>query len=99
VNLSSLSGMQLAAQMLDVVGHNVANLSTPDALQAQVNPQTSASGGVTSTISVTQNSSSPTPDLVEQVAQMIQAQVLYAANAQLFRTADDTYGALFDIRA
>lgn len=97
VNLSSLSGMQLAAQMLDVVGHNVANLNTPDALQAQVNPQTSAAGGVTSTISASEAPGGI--DLVDQVVSMIQAQVLYSANAQVFRTADETYGTLFDIRA
>lgn len=89
--------MQLAAQMLDVVGHNVANLNTPDALQAQTNPQTSATGGVTSTISVSEAPSGI--DLVDQVVSMIQAQILYSANAQAFRTADETYGTLFDMLA
>ncbi len=96
MDLSSLSGMQLAAQMLGAVGHNVANLNTPDAHEARVEPQTTPDGGVLGTISI---ASDPGIDLVSQVVTMMQAQLLYAANARVLRTADETYGTLFDIRA
>jgi flagellar hook protein FlgE len=96
VNLSSLSGMQLAAQMVDVLAVNVANVSAPDARAGQVVANAAPDGGVTPAVRLADGTGIDLPD---QVAAMIQAQVIYAANGEMVQAQDDTQGRLFDVQA
>lgn len=92
----SLSGMNAAQTRLDVVGHNVANVDTPNFRRQQVVQTADAGGGVNTSITQAGASGSALEaDLVDQ----LQAKNSFLANLAVFRTGNQMLGALLDVSA
>jgi flagellar hook protein FlgE len=96
VNLSSLSGMQAASLLVDAVGHNVANLDTPGFHAQDVGQSTTATGGVSASVT---SAAGEGVDLAEQVGRLIQASIAYDANARVQRSQDEVTAAAIDVLA
>jgi flagellar basal body rod protein FlgC len=88
-----LSGLRLAQTRLGVAGHNIANLSTPDFRRQEVAASTGASGGVTATL---QAASRPGAALETDVVSLLEAKASFAANLQVFKSAERMLGTWLD---
>jgi flagellar basal-body rod protein FlgC len=91
------SGMHAAQQRLQASAHNLANLQT-DGFQRQqvVQLERSDAGGVDI---ATRRSESLGVSIASEVVDHISAQVDFAANVNVFRTADRMAGALLSVYA
>jgi len=96
VNLNALSGMQAAALVVDVVGHDIANMDTPDFHAQRVDQAAAAGGGVTTTVTTATDEG---VDLAEQIGRLITGSIAYDANAAVVRTEDEVTRTLVDVRA
>jgi flagellar hook protein FlgE len=96
VNLSALSGMQAANVQLSTTADNTANLSTPGYRERRTDLATSASGGVTATVS---QADEPGVDLAGQITSLIMGSLLYTANARMLQTGLETERSAVDILA
>lgn len=93
ISAISLSGMNAAQTALDASGHNIANLGTPGFRREQVSQTSSATGGVTASLTrVSEPGNAIETDIVGQMV----AKNSFLANLAVFRTGDKMLGALLD---
>jgi flagellar hook protein FlgE len=88
--------MQAASLLVDVVGHNVANVDTAGFHAQGVAQATTASGGVTASVTTAAGEG---VDLAEQVTRLITASIAYDANARVQRSQDAVVRAAVDLLA
>jgi flagellar hook protein FlgE len=96
VNLSSLSGMQAAGLLVDVIGHDVANLDTAGFHAQGVSQATTASGGVAASVTTAAGEG---VDLAEQIGRLFTASIAYDANARVARTQEEVARSAVDVLA
>jgi flagellar basal body rod protein FlgG len=91
----SAGGMRAGQTLVDVAGHNTANLATED-FRPQRAEHAEAAPGV-QVAAVTQQDG-PT-DLAEQAGNLVVGRALYGANARALVVDSQTRGLLLDVRA
>ena len=96
MNLSALSGMQAAGLRVDAFGHDAANLDTAGFHAQGVSQATTASGGVTASVTT---AAAGGVDLAEQVGRLITASIAYDANARVARAQDEVAHSAVDVLA
>ena len=96
VSSIALSGLQAAQTRIGSSAHNIANALTPDFRRQVVAQQTTAGGGVATTIA---RASAADEALAEDLVALKLAQHLFTANLQVLRTQDRMLGTLLDTQA
>ena len=92
----SLSGMTAAQARLQSSANNVANSLTDGFKRQQVSQQTTAQGGVSTTISQ-QNQAGPA--LEQDMVQQLEAKNSFLANLAVFKRGEQMMGSLLNIQA
>jgi flagellar hook protein FlgE len=89
----ALSGLSAAQASLQASAHNIANLATGGFRRQQALASTTASGGVSVSLTTSAVSgSSPETDMVG----LLQAKDSFLANLAVFKTSDRVLGSLLD---
>ena len=101
IDAIALSGLEAAQTQLSVAGQNIANLNTPGYQSERVDTVELSTGGV-GVSGITRDAAPASAggsnvDLSTQVVNLVQAKTLYAANAFVLKTAEETTGTLLDI--
>lgn len=94
MNLSPLSGLRAADLLLGATADNTANVDTPDYRAERVDLATAADGGVAASVS---RAPEPGVDLIEQMANLSIAGVVYTANARVLAATLDNEQTLLDV--
>jgi flagellar hook protein FlgE len=93
VSAIALSGMNAANVSMDSAAHNIANLGTRDFRRQTAVQETSADGGVSSSVTrASQAGNAPEQDLVG----LLQSKNAFLMNLSVFKTADAMMGSLLD---
>jgi flagellar basal body rod protein FlgG len=92
----SLSGMNAAQARLHASAHNIANMNTEGFHRQQVVQQSSAGGGLST--SVTQQTEEGA-SLEQDIVQQLEAKNAFLANLAVFKRSNDAIGSLLDSKA
>lgn len=90
------SGMAAAQTRLQTSAHNIANLQTDDFHRQQVRQTPQSSGGVSTSLSRSEQTG---PALEADVVAQLQAKNEFLANLSVFKTSNTMQGALLDVKA
>ena len=92
VSAIALSGMNAANVSMDSAAHNIANLGTRDFRRQSAVQETSADGGVSSSVTRASQAGNAEQDMVG----MLQSKNAFLMNLSVFKTADAMMGSLLD---
>lgn len=100
----SASGMDAAQSLFDVAAENIANYATPGYQQQEASLVSTAGGVAVGGVGVPAGAGPADPrfsnvDLATQMAQLVLASGMYAANARAFAVENRMYGSLLDVLA
>jgi flagellar hook protein FlgE len=92
----AFSGMNAATARLGVSAHNVANVQTVGFRRQQLQQQTQAGGGVTTSVTQAEEAGS---DLAADAVQQMTALYSFKANLRTVQVEHDMLGSLLDVKA
>lgn len=102
ITSNALSGMQAHTKSLAATANNVANVSTPSYSRLEASFSSSASGGVSASVSPSANLSgfagSSNVNLTSELFDSIGAEIGFKANAVVFETGADMWEMLLSIK-
>lgn len=93
---NALSGMQAHSRSFAATANNIANVSTPGYARLETSFSSSASGGVSDSISL--SSDGVSVDLASEMLDSINAEIGFKANALVFETGADMWDMLLTIK-
>lgn len=96
ITSNALSGMQAHSRSLAATANNIANVSTPGYARLETSFSSSASGGVTA--SVSPSADGQNVDLANEILDSISAEIGFKANAVVFETGADMWDMLLTIK-
>jgi flagellar basal-body rod protein FlgC len=97
----SVSGMQAQTQRLSATANNIANAATPGYDRLNTNLSSVATGGVSSSATPSGAATSDdgsNVDLLNEVADVLDAKQAFAANAAVFETGADMWQVLMTMK-
>ncbi len=96
ISAIAFSGMNAATARLGVSAHNVANVQTAGFRRQQLQQQTQAGGGVTTSV---HQADSPGSDLAGEAVQQMTALYSFKANLRTVQVEHAMLGSLLDVKA